>query len=159
MDADNSISDSSSEVQHKCSTSLSQTNVKSYSNQSRCPLFRLPIELRFAIWEDFVGGNHLTVIRKINKLAHVVLPRDRKRLGRAERIGVAPKPGWGPILIGDEKRIKADEVIAQINLLALPQTYISKRVSFAFAIPAVNINQGLQARLYKGGYESPDCCY
>ncbi|OTA95976.1 hypothetical protein M434DRAFT_160454 [Hypoxylon sp. CO27-5] len=36
-----------------------------------------------------------------------------------------------------------------------PLKELSKRVSFRFAISAVNIDQGLQARLYENGYRNP----
>ncbi|KAI1411513.1 hypothetical protein F5Y13DRAFT_200815 [Hypoxylon sp. FL1857] len=122
-DEKGSTPNSSSEVEHRSSTTdPGQSCVGSYSYQTQCPLFRLPIELRFAIWTDVVGGNHVTVIRKANKLAHVVLSRDRDRLRRIGRIRVLPKPAWGSVPIGDEERVKADEITAEVNLLALPRT-------------------------------------
>ncbi|KAI1779071.1 hypothetical protein F4818DRAFT_238516 [Hypoxylon cercidicola] len=100
------------------SASLGLSDVKSYSDQSECPLFKLPVELRFAVWEDVVGGNDVTIVRKVNKLAHAVLPRDEARLDAAET--VTPGSVFGPS--GSQKRIKADQVTAEANLLAMLQS-------------------------------------
>lgn len=99
------------------SASLGLSRVRFYSEQGRCPLFRLPVELRLAIWEYAVGGGEITVVRKVDKLAHVVLPRDQERLDAAYAAGRA---SWQPV--GSERRVRADQVLADVNLLAMLQS-------------------------------------
>lgn len=98
------------------SNSLGLSRAKSYSDQSQCLLFRLPIELRFAIWDYVLGGNQIRIVRKVNKIAHGVFPRDKERHRRAELVEI----GWGGI--GHEERFKAHEVLSEINLLTSLQT-------------------------------------
>ncbi|KAI0172680.1 hypothetical protein GGR52DRAFT_572504 [Hypoxylon sp. FL1284] len=43
------------------SAGLGTSREKSYSDQDQCPLFKLPLELRWAIWEYAVGGHEIRV--------------------------------------------------------------------------------------------------
>ena len=90
-----------------------------YCDQTQSLLFRLPPEVREAIWTYVVGGHHVKIVRKMTKLGHAVMPRDRPRLDRAVRVSTSP--GWIK-LVGLEKRYKAHEVLAEESLLPLLQT-------------------------------------
>lgn len=98
------------------SAGLGLSRVRFYSEQSTCPLFKLPVELRLAIWEYVVGGNDVTVVRKVDKIGHVVLPRDAERL-KAAQTNVNDWSNWGPV--GRERRYTAGEVLAAVDLLAM----------------------------------------
>lgn len=92
-------------------------------DQSQSLLFKLPPEVRQAIWTYIVGSRDVKIVRKMTKLGHAVMPRDQSRLDKATKVSAAP--GW--IKVGGYgKRYKAHEVLAGENLLPLLQT--SKRV-------------------------------
>ncbi|KAI1804618.1 hypothetical protein F4811DRAFT_552661 [Daldinia bambusicola] len=91
-----------------------------YSDQEQCLLLRLPPEIRLAIWEYALGGggggDDACILRKTNKLAHVVLPRDQARLDEAD---ANRRRNYQPLwrAVGAERRFLADDVTAEFNLL------------------------------------------
>ncbi|KAI1764379.1 hypothetical protein GGR53DRAFT_321970 [Hypoxylon sp. FL1150] len=101
-------------VPQQLAAGLGLSRVRFYSDQSLSPLFKLPIELRLAIWEYVVGGNEVTIVRTVAKIAHVVLPRDGERLELAEWDNWS---FWGPV--GREKRYKGGYALSAVDLLAM----------------------------------------
>ncbi|KAI1656118.1 hypothetical protein F4813DRAFT_365422 [Daldinia decipiens] len=95
---------------------LGLTNTVSYSDQSQCLLLRMPPEIRLAIWEYALGDDDACILRKVNKLAHVVLPRDQ---GRLDELNHNRRRAYRPLWrdIGAERRFLADDVTAEFNML------------------------------------------
>jgi hypothetical protein len=54
-----------------------QASASSFQPQPESMLLRLPAEIRQMIWPLVVGGNDITLLRKVNKVAHCVWPRDQ----------------------------------------------------------------------------------
>ncbi|XXH02808.1 hypothetical protein Hte_009195 [Hypoxylon texense] len=142
---------------HLLSSALGLSRVRSYSTQARSPLFRLPAELRLAVWRYAVGGHGghghghghggvVAVVRKTDKLAHAVLPRDRARLDAAPRVA-ARGGAWQPV--GSERRVRADVVLAEASLLAMLQT--CKRL-YIEALPVLYGRNAFEFRTMEGFY-------
>ncbi|KAI8682491.1 hypothetical protein NCS56_00372100 [Fusarium sp. Ph1] len=93
---------------------------KFYSDQQQSLLLsRLPKEIRISIWGYVVGGHDVTIVRKINKLSHAILPMDMERVNEAEL--VSTRKSWiGPM--GYEKRYKATETMSELDMLPLLRT-------------------------------------
>lgn len=102
-------------IVERVSARLGLSTPKFYSDQRQCLLLRLPLELRHTIWGHVIGGHIVRIVRKENKLAHLVLPLDEARLEAWERTKERSRY-YGP---GNEKRISAKEVLADVNLLTL----------------------------------------
>ncbi|KAI1385262.1 uncharacterized protein F4822DRAFT_432110 [Hypoxylon trugodes] len=99
---------------------LSPTPEPEANPQHQSPLFCLPPGLRADIWMYALAGNDVTIVRKIDKLGHIVLPRDCQlwEVARKNRTGVS----WGPV--GIESRIPTKYVLAEVNLLTVEKFYI-----------------------------------
>ncbi|KAI0098390.1 hypothetical protein F4814DRAFT_120299 [Daldinia grandis] len=100
---------------------LGLANTVSYSDQSQCLLLQMPPEIRLAIWEYALGDDDACILRKVNKLAHVVLPRDQGRLDEADQNRRrAYQPLWREA--GAERRFLADDVTTEFNILTSLQS-------------------------------------
>ena len=106
-------------IPKELSLKLGLTITKLYSDQKDSPLAKLPKEIRLLIWANAIGEQHVTIVRKLNKLAHAILPRDGPRMIKAEAVSV-PKQWIGPS--GYEMRFKPHAVISTTSLLPLLMT-------------------------------------
>ncbi|KAI1462985.1 uncharacterized protein F4812DRAFT_453873 [Daldinia caldariorum] len=88
-----------------------------YSDQTQCLLLRLPPEIRLEIWEYVLGGGaDVCILRRANKLAHAVLPRDQARLDQAhDNRRRRYLPLWGEFMA--ERSSLTDNRTAEVNLV------------------------------------------
>ncbi|OTB12563.1 hypothetical protein K445DRAFT_321007 [Daldinia sp. EC12] len=95
---------------------LGLANAVPYSDQGQCLLLRLPPEIRLTIWEYALGDDDACILRKVNKLAHVVLPRDQARLDEAD---VNRRRNYQPLWrdAAAERRFLTEDVTAEFNML------------------------------------------
>jgi hypothetical protein len=96
----------------RLSTRIRQPRIVTHPDQPQSPLFRLPIEIRYIIWEYVLAKNEVRVVRKFDKLGHAVFPRDMARLAQAEKITIKSTHK----IPRTRHRIKSNEVLAQVNL-------------------------------------------
>jgi hypothetical protein len=106
-------------IPRELSSKLGLMTTKLYSDQRDSPLAKLPKEIRLQIWAHAIGEQHVTIVRKVNKLVHAILPRDGSRMLKADSVSV-PKQWIGPT--GYELRFKPHTVISTRSLLPLLMT-------------------------------------